>query len=264
MPSRSTDSSGQTATPRGVVVISGASSGLGAEMARQFAALGYDLGLCARRTERLAALAEEIHTATGRLVKASTLDVTYPEAVTAVFHGFADVFGSIDRIVVNAGVSGGSAIGTGSAQANYNIIQTNFAGAVAQCEAALEIFRKQSSGHLVLISSMIALRGFRDFRAVYAASKAAVASLGEGLRSERIPGVDVTVVYPGLIRSEISAHLEGNRLMVDTADGVRPIVAAVEKRRAKAYGPSWPYAAVAAVLRVAPLSVVRGLFSRTN
>ena len=53
-------------------------------------------------------------------------------------------------------------------------------------------------------------------------------------------------------------------MMVDTADGVRPIVAAVEKRRAKAYAPPWPYAPVAAVLRVAPLSVVRGLFSRTN
>jgi short-subunit dehydrogenase len=84
------------------------------------------------------------------------------------------------------------------------------------------------------------------------------------LRSECIPGVDITVVYPGLIRGEISAHLEGNRMMVDTADGVRSIVAAVEKRRAKAYIPPWPYAAVAAVLRVAPLSVVRGLFSRTD
>jgi hypothetical protein len=71
-------------------------------------------------------------------------------------------------------------------------------------------------------------------------------------------------VYPGLIRSEISAHLEGSRMMVDTADGVRAIVAAIEKRRAKAYVPLWPYAAVAAVLRFAPLSVVRGLFSRTN
>jgi short-subunit dehydrogenase len=241
------------------VVITGASSGLGAEMARQFATLGYDLGLCGRRTERLAVLADEIRTATGRLVQTSSLDVTDPEAVNAVLHGFADSFGSIDRVVVNAGISKGSPIGTGNAQANYDIVQTKILGAVAQCEAALEIFRKQSRGHLVLISSMIALRGFRDFRAAYAASKAAVASLGEGLRSERIPGVDVTVIYPGLIRSEISTHMEGNRLMVDTADGVRTIVAAVEKRRAKAYVPPWPYAAVAPVLRFAPLSVVRRL-----
>ena len=253
-----------SALARGVVVITGASSGLGAEMARQFAALGYDLGLCARRTERLAVLADEIHTATQRLVQTASLDVTDLEAVNAVFHGFADSFGSIDRIIVNAGISGGSPIGTRNAQANYDIVQTNIAGALAQCEAALEIFRKQGRGHLVLLSSMAGLRGLLGYRTVYAASKAAVASLGEGLRSERIPGVDITVVYPGLIRSEISAHLEGNRMMVDTADGVRAIVAAIEKRRANAYVPPWPYAAVAAVLRFAPLSVVRGLFSRTN
>ncbi|WP_323802187.1 SDR family oxidoreductase [Mycobacterium sp.] len=240
-------------------MITGASSGLGAEMARQFAVRGYDLGLCARRTERLAVLADEIHSSTGRLVQTSSLDVTDAEAVNTVFHRFAESFGSIDRVVVNAGISKGTAIGTGNAQANYDIIHTNVLGALAQCEAALEIFRKQGHGQLVLISSMIALRGFRDFRAVYAASKAAVASLGEGLRSERIPGVDVTVIYPGLIRSEISAHMEGNKMMVDTADGVRNIVAAIEKRRAKAYVPTWPYALVALILRFAPLSVVRRL-----
>jgi len=261
MPSKSSNNS---ASARGVVVITGASSGLGAEMARQFAALGYDLGLCARRTDRLAALADEVRSATGRHVQTASLDVTDPDAVTGVFYRFADIFGSIDRIVVNAGISGGSPIGTGDAQANYNIIATNVAGALAQCEAALEIFRKQSRGHLVLLSSMAGLRGLPGYRTVYAASKAAVASLGEGLLNERTPNVDVTVVYPGLIRSEISAHLEGNRMMVDTADGVRAIVSAVEKRRAKAYIPRWPYAAVAAVLRVAPLSVVRGLFARAS
>jgi NADP-dependent 3-hydroxy acid dehydrogenase YdfG len=183
MPNRS-KSSGHTATPRGVVVISGASSGLGAEMARQLAALGYDLGLCARRTDRLDALADEIHTATGQLVRTASLDVTDPGAVNAVFHGFAERFGSIDR---NAGISKGSPIGTGNAQANYDIVRTNIAGALAQCEATLEIFRKQGRGHLVLLSSMAGLRGLLGYRTVYAASKAAVASLGEGLRSERIP-----------------------------------------------------------------------------
>ena len=242
-----------------MVVITGASSGLGAEMARQFAALGYDLGLCARRTNRLATLADEIHAATGRVVRTASLDVTDLEAVRTVFRGFVDAFGSIDRIVVNAGVSGGSAIGTGQACANSNIAQTNFVGALAQREAAREIFRGQGQGHLVLLSSMIGLRGFRGERAVYAATKAGVASLGEGLLSERIPGVDVSIIYPGLIRTEMSAHMEGHRLMVDTADGVRMIVSAVEKRRAKAYIPRWPYVLVALVLRFAPLSIVRRL-----
>ena len=266
MPDQSTDSSQEavTAPARGVIVITGASSGMGEEMARQFAALGYDVGLCARRTDRLAVLAKEIHATTGRIVQTASLDVTDPEAVSAVFHSFADQFGTIDRVVVNAGISQGSEIGTGHAQANYTIVQTNVLGAVAQCEAALEIFRKQGRGHLVLMSSMAGLRGVPGFRTVYAASKAAVTSLGEGLLSERIPGVDVTTVYPGLVRSEMTTHIVGNRMMVETADAVRAIVKAVEKRRHKAYTPPWPYKIVGLVLRVAPLNVVRALFAQAS
>ena len=247
-----------------VVVITGASSGMGAEMARQFAALGYDLGLCARRTDRLAELADEIRSTTGQLVQTASLDVTDPEAVNAVFHGFADQFGSIDRVVVNAGISQGREIGTGNAHANYTIVQTNVLGAVAQCEAALEIFRKQGRGHLVLISSMAGLRGVPGFRTVYAASKAAVTSLGEGLLSERILGVDVTIIYPGLVRSEMTTHIVGNKMMVEAPDAVRSIVTSVEKRRAKAYTPPWPNKVVAFVLKVAPLNVVRALFARAS
>jgi len=244
---------------RGVIVITGASSGMGAEMARQFAALGYDLGLCARRTDRLAALANDIHSATGRLEQTSTLDVTDPEAVGAVFQGFVDAFGSIDRVVVNAGVSGGREIGSGNAQANCNIVQTNFLGALAQCEAALEIFRKQGRGHLVLMSSVNGLRGIKGPRAVYSATKAGVSSLGDGLLSERIPGLDVSIVYPGLVRTEMTTHMEGHKQMVDAADAVRMLVAGVERRRTKVYAPWWPTRLAALVVRFAPLSVVRRL-----
>ncbi len=254
-----TSSSRKATAPsaRGVVVITGASSGMGAEMARQFAALGYDLGLCARRADRLVALADEIRAATGRRVQASPLDVTDPVAVSAVFQRFVDTFGSIDRVVVNAGVSGGREIGTGNAQANCNIVQTNFLGALAQCEAALEIFRKQGRGHLVLMSSVNGLRGIKGPRAVYSATKAGVTSLGDGLLSERIPGLDVSIVYPGLVRTEMTTHMEGHSMMVDAADAVRAIVAGVERRRTKVYAPWWPTRLAALVVRFAPLSVVR-------
>lgn len=258
---QSADSSRHAAAlpPRGVIVITGASSGMGAEMARQFATLGYDLGLCARRTDRLTALADEIHAVTGRRVETSALDVSDPKAVSAVFRGFVDAFGSIDRIVVNAGVSGGREIGTGNAQANLNIVQTNFFGALAQCEAALEIFRKQGRGHLVLMSSVNGLRGIKGPRAVYSATKAGVTSLGDGLLSERIPGLDVSIVYPGLVRTEMTTHMEGNKLMVDAADAVRSLVAGVERRRTRIYAPWWPTRLAALIVRFAPLGVVRGL-----
>ncbi len=245
---------------RGVIVITGASSGLGEEMAHQFAALGYDLGLCARRTDRLHAMADDIRAATGQRVQTATLDVTDPEAVRAVFHGFAEVFGSLERIIVNAGIGNGAPLGTGAAQANYDTAMTNFVGAVSQSEAALEIFRRQGRGHLVLISSVAALRGMRRTMTTYAATKAGLASLGEGLRSENIPGVEVSVIYPGYIRSEMNdQHEQQSRLMVDTRIGVRAMVTAIEKRRAKAYVPAWPWVPLAKVLKFAPLSVVRRL-----
>lgn len=245
---------------RGVVLITGASAGLGEEMARQFADLGYDLALCARRTERLDALAAEITARTGRRVETAALDVTDSDAVPAVFGRFAESFGAIDRVIVNAGIGKGAALGTGQADANRATAMTNFVGALAQTEAALEIFRRQQHGHLVLISSISALRGMRKAMTTYAATKAGVAALAEGLRVERIPGVDVSVIYPGYIRSEMNAHVQQKTLfMVDTPTGVRSLVAAIEKRRAKAFVPAWPWVPIGFLLRVLPLSVIRRL-----
>jgi short-subunit dehydrogenase len=161
---------------------------------------------------------------------------------------------------VNAGIGKGAALGTGQAEANRATAMTNFVGALAQTEAALEIFRRQQHGHLVLISSITAVRGMRKAMTTYAATKAGVAALAEGLRVERIPGVDVSVIYPGYIRSEMNAHVQQKtRFMVDTATGVRSMVAAIEKRRPKAYVPAWPWMPIGALMRVLPLSVVRKL-----
>ncbi|MEU7907379.1 SDR family oxidoreductase [Actinoplanes sp. NPDC049118] len=240
---------------KGVVLITGASAGLGEEMARQFAALGYDLALCARRTDRLERLRDELP---GRRVSVRTLDVTDDSAVFTVFQEFAAEFGHIDRVVVNAGLGKGAPLGTGRWDANRATAMVNFVGALAQTEAALEIFRAQRRGHLVLISSMSALRGMRRSMSTYAATKAGVAAIAEGVRSERIPGVDVSVIFPGYIRSEMNEHVQQRtRFMVDTATGVRAMVAAIEKRRIKAYVPAWPWVPIGAAMRVLPLSVVR-------
>ncbi|GIF40257.1 SDR family oxidoreductase [Actinoplanes xinjiangensis] len=241
---------------RGVVLITGASAGLGEEMARQFAALGYDLALCARRVDRLEKLRDELPTR----VVVRQLDVTDDDAVFTVFREFAAEFGRIDRVIVNAGLGKGAPLGTGRPDANRATARVNFLGALAQAEAALEIFRAQQRGHLVIISSMSALRGMRKSMTTYAATKAGVAALAEGLRSERIPGVDVSVIYPGYIRSEMNEHVrQQTPFMVDTATGVRAMVAAIEKRKAKAYVPAWPWVPIGAAMRVLPLSVVRRL-----
>ncbi|WP_084487003.1 SDR family oxidoreductase [Nocardia sienata] len=245
----------------GSILITGASSGLGAEMARQFAALGYDLALCARRTERLDELAAEIAAAHPRVeVRVAALDVTDFDAVPKVFDRFAAELGRIDRVIVNAGLGKGVPFGKGGDRPNRQTVQTNFLGAMAQMEAAMKIFRAQGGGHLVVISSISAVRGMPKTMTAYAASKAGVAALAEGIAAERVPGVDVSIVYPGYIASEMNDKASHPpTFLVDTRTGVRSMVSAIEKRRFKAYCPAWPWVPLAYAMKVLPLSIVRRL-----
>ncbi|MFS3128407.1 SDR family oxidoreductase [Nocardioides sp. Bht2] len=244
------------------VLITGASSGLGAEMARQFAALGYDLALCARRTERLQELRDEIlNQSAGRRIEIRALDVTDDAAVFRVFADFAADFGTLDRIVINAGLGKGAPLGTGRYDANRETAMTNFVAALAQTEAAMEIFRAQNSGHLVMISSMSAMRGMPKTLTTYAATKAGVAHLAEGLRMELADSpIKVSTIYPGYIASEMNERIKKKpAFMVSTRDGVSAIVAAIEKEKPAARVPGWPWAPLGAVMRNAPLGIVRRL-----
>ena len=248
---------------KGTILITGASSGLGEEMARQFADLGYDLGLCARRVERLEALKAEIAAAhPDRRVELKALDVNDDEAVFRVFKELAAEFGTLDRVVINAGLGKGAPLGTGRYDANRQTAMTNFVAALAQSEAAMEIFRAQGSGHLVMISSVSAMRGMRKTITTYAATKAGVAALAEGLLNENVKakGIDVSIIYPGYIRSEMNEKVvQKAKFMVDTKTGVRSMVKAIEKRKEKALVPAWPWVPFGFVLKNAPMSVVRKL-----
>ena len=130
-------------------------------MARQFAALGHDLALCARRTDRLEELRPRSRPRTRTYASSlKALDVNDHDAVFRVFDEFRDEFGALDRVVVNAGLGKGQPLGTGRFDANRETAETNFIGALAQTEAAAEIFRAQNAGHLVMVSSL--LRDARD------------------------------------------------------------------------------------------------------
>jgi short-subunit dehydrogenase len=244
------------------ILITGASSGLGAEMARQFAARGNDLALAARRVDRLEELRTEILAASpGIRVEIRALDVNDDDAVFEVFQAFAQDFGALDRIIINAGLGKGARLGTGKYYANRETAMTNFVAALCQAEAAMEIFRAQKRGHLVFISSMSAMRGMPKTLTAYAATKAGVAHLAEGLRSEMqaTPDLDVEVstIYPGYIRSEMNSYVENAPLMVDTETGVRSIVAAIEAQKSDARVPSWPWWPLGTVMKYAPLGAVR-------
>jgi short-subunit dehydrogenase len=244
------------------ILITGASSGLGAEMARQFAAKGHDLALCARRTDRLEALRSEIVAEhPDRRVELRALDVTDDDQVFSVFRAFRDDFGGLDRVIVNAGLGKGAPIGTGRYDANRETAMTNFVAALAQAEAAMEVFRAQDRGHLVLVSSMSAVRGMPKSMTVYAATKAGLSHLGEGLQYELLgKPIKVSVLHCGYIASEMNERVQQQvRFMVSTEDGVRSMVDAIEKEKAQAYVPPLPWTALAPVMRHTPLPLLKRL-----
>ncbi|TQN43945.1 short-subunit dehydrogenase [Blastococcus colisei] len=242
------------------ILITGASSGLGEGMARRFAAMGRDLALVARRTELLESLKKELLAAhPGIRVTTAALDVDDPETVARVIPALATELGGLDRVIVNAGIGKGASIGTGKAGANRAVLHTNVLGAHAQCEAAMEVFRAQGAGHLVLISSVASVRGMPGTRTAYGASKAAVNALAEGIRSDVWgSGIVVTTILPGYIATDINVGRRGP-FTVDLDTGVDALTAAIEREPAKAYVPGWPWTPIARLLRVLPLSVVRRL-----
>lgn len=243
---------------RKTILITGASSGLGEGMAKLFAGMNRDLGLCARRTDRLEALKKELEAAhPGIRISVKALDVNNHDQVFAVFREFAAEFGTLDRVIVNAGLGKGQPLGTGYFYANKQTAETNFVAALAQCEAALEIFRKQNHGHLVTISSMSAMRGMPRNLTTYAATKAGLATLTEGIRAD-LQGtpIRVSTIYPGYIRSEINAKVKKTPFMVDTETGCRALVRAIEKEPAEAFVPAWPWIALGFLMRNLPLRMV--------
>ena len=129
--------------------------------------------------------------------------------------------------MINAGLGKGAPLGTGRYDANKETAMTNFVAALAQSEAAMEIFREQNAGHFVMISSMSAMRGMPKTMTTYAATKAGVAHLAEGLRNELYgKPIKVTVLYPGYIASEMNERVDPKKAkgMVSTEKGVRAMV----------------------------------------
>lgn len=236
------------------ILITGASSGLGAGMARAFAARSRDLALCARRGERLADLKAELTAKhPGITVAVATLDVTDHERVPTVFAELRDELGGLDRVVVNAGLGKGAPLGSGKVAANIQTVETNLVAALVQIETALEMFIAAGTGHLVLVSSVLGNRGVPGVKAAYAASKAGVSSLGQSLRAEYASGpIRVTVLEPGYIESEMTARAGSTRWMVDTETGVRAMVDAIERERGRAIVPRWPWTPLVAVMKLTP------------
>jgi len=185
-----------------VVVITGASSGLGEATARYLAERGATVALGARRVERLEALVDEI-TAKGGKAFAVTTDVTDPAQVQALVDAAVERFGRIDVILNNAGLMAHSPLERRKIDDWNRMIDVHIKGVLYGIAAALPHMQRQNAGHFINVSSVAGHKvGVNN--AVYAATKTAVRVLSEGLRQEVKPwNIRTTVISPGAIATEL-------------------------------------------------------------
>lgn len=235
--------------------ISGASSGIGAELARQLAARGDDVAVAARRRERLDDLQADLAHEPGE-VSVHELDVTDHDAVESVMRDVDQTHGGIDVLVANAGIGSGGRIGSGRHDASAAVVATNLVGVMSQAEVALALMAPRGHGQIVLVSSVAASRGLPGTTAAYSASKAAVSRLGESLRTQlRGSGIAVTTVCPGYIVSEMTEGVP-DFMKTDTTSAVAAMIAAIDRRSRVVYIPWW-WRPLAGVLKVVPSFVVQ-------
>jgi NADP-dependent 3-hydroxy acid dehydrogenase YdfG len=202
-----------------VVVITGASSGLGEATARHLAIEGAKLVLGARRLDRLQALAQELNLGTDAAVET---DVTDREQVKRLVDAAVAAHGRIDVIVNNAGLMPHSPLERGKVDDWDRMIDVNLKGVLYGIAAALPHMTHQKSGHIINVSS-VAGHKVRPGSAVYAATKAAVRMLSEGLRQEVKPyNIRTTIISPGAVQSELPRSITE----ADVAKGIQDFYAA--------------------------------------
>jgi len=185
-----------------VIVITGASSGIGAATARLLAAHGAKVVLGARRLDRLEALASAITAAGGEAAYART-DVSQRADVAALIQLACERYGKLDVLINNAGIGLISALDELRVEDWEAMIDVNIKGVLYGIAAALPIFRQQEFGHFVNVLSTSGLR-IVPLQSVYAGTKNAVRAISEGLRQEAGDKLRVTIISPGFVHTDFA------------------------------------------------------------
>jgi len=186
-----------------VVVITGASSGLGESAARLLAARGAKVVLGARRKDRIDALVKDI-TARGAAAIGFATDVTKRSDVEALVKGALDKYGRVDVIVNNAGIASIAPMEALKVEEWDQMIDVNIKGLLYGVAAALPIMQEQKQGHIINIASVVGFKVFAPGGAVYSATKFAVRAVTEGLRLElKAYNIRTTMISPGAVATEL-------------------------------------------------------------
>lgn len=242
------------------IVVTGATSGIGRALAREWARRGHALGLTARRLELLEEVRAEIAAdpaakgADGRPVRVevAVLDVRDSEAVHRVVGELAQRLGDVGIVVANAGIGSERRCGDGKFAKDEDTIRTNVIGAMATVDAAVELFRRSGRGQVVGISSVAAFRGLPG-SAAYSASKAAISTYLEGVRAEVEPaGITVTTISPGYIDTPINQAMKSRPFLITPEEGARQIADLVARKVRHSTVPVLPWGAVGTFMRLVP------------
>jgi NADP-dependent 3-hydroxy acid dehydrogenase YdfG len=186
-----------------VVVITGASSGLGESTARLLAEKGAKVALGARRKDRIDALVSDI-TAKGGSALGFRTDVTKREDVEALVKGAVERYGRIDVIVNNSGIMPIAPMAALKVEEWDRVIDVNIKGLLYGVAAVLPIMQKQKSGHIINMASIAGFKVFAPGGTVYSATKFAVRAVTEGLRQElKADNIRCTIISPGAIATEL-------------------------------------------------------------
>ncbi|WP_323844611.1 SDR family oxidoreductase [Microbulbifer magnicolonia] len=200
-----------------VVVITGASSGLGEATARHLASFGAKVVLGARRTDKLEKIAGEIRAAGGQAEYLKT-DVTVPSEVQSLVDKAVSAYGKLDVIVNNAGLMAIAPMSELKVEEWDRMIDINIKGVLYGVAAALPVFQRQKSGHFINISSVAGIKVFSPGGTVYSGTKFAVRAISDGLRHEVGGDIRTTTIEPGAVESELkygSSHRESAEMVGD-------------------------------------------------
>ena len=191
-----------------VVLITGGSTGIGAETARLLAAHGARVAIAARRREKLDEVVGEI-AGQGGVARAYALDVTDKAAVQAVVAAVVADFGRLDVLIDNAGLMPIRPMAEANTDEWDAMIDVNLKGTLYGIAAALPRFLAQGSGHIINLGSVAGIKVFAPGGTVYSGTKFAVSAISEGLRQEVGDKVRVTSIEPGAVESDLKFSTSG-------------------------------------------------------
>jgi len=240
------------------IFITGASSGIGAQLARHYGTRGAQLGLVARRGALLEELARELQEQ-GASVSAYVADVTAPAAMRNAIDDFVARTGGVDCVIANAGIGIGDTLREGDSESVAHLMSVNVVGVTNTIIPFIPTMLRQNSGTLVAMSSVAGHRGLPG-RAAYSASKAAIITFMDALRMQLADtNVHAMTLCPGFVETPLTASLT-NRLpfLLGVEDAVRLMAQAIDGRK-KTFTLPWQMDLVRHVMTNAPEWLIRRL-----